>query len=148
MAVTTHSKFKHEVVETYQDGECIFKEGDTGKDLYIVQQGQVKIFKELDGENLEIAVFDRGDFFGDIGLLQNIPRIASAFACGEAKILVLRPAGFLLKIRRDPTFAFELLQQLSHRVFVSNQRILELVQRHNLSKDEFQKLLRELDGKA
>jgi CRP/FNR family transcriptional regulator, cyclic AMP receptor protein len=147
MVETTHSKFKHEVIETYTDGACIFKEGDVGKDLYVVQHGKVRIFKDVDGEQLEIAVFERGDFFGDIGLLQNIPRIASAFAMGETRLLVLRPAGFLLKIRRDPTFAFEMLQQLSHRVNVANERILELVKRHDFSKSELQKLLRELDGR-
>lgn len=148
MATTSHSRFKHDVVETFQDGECIFKEGDAGQDLYIIQKGAVKIFKTIAGEQVEIAIFERGHFFGDIGLLQNIPRYASAYAMGEVKLLTLRPAGFLLKIRRDPTFAFELLQQLSYRVKVANDRMMELVHRLKLSKDDVQQILKDVNGKT
>jgi CRP/FNR family cyclic AMP-dependent transcriptional regulator len=148
MKVKSHSKFKNEVVETYQDGANIFNEGDSGRDLYIVQKGNVKIFKTIGSEQVEIAKFERGDFFGDIGLLQNIPRYASAYAQGELSLLILRPAGFLLKIRRDPTFAFELIQQLSLRVKVTNDRLLELVHRFELSKEEVQKILMEIDGRS
>jgi CRP/FNR family cyclic AMP-dependent transcriptional regulator len=148
MLTTTHSRFQHEVVETFNDGECIFKEGDQGRDLYIIQKGSVKILKKIGDAEVEIAVFDRGHFFGDIGLLQNIPRYAAAYAIGDVSLLTLRPAGFLLKIRRDPTFAFELLQQLSYRVKVTNDRLTELAHRFKLSKDDLQQLLRDLNGKA
>lgn len=70
-----------------------------------------------DGESIfQIAEFNRGVFFGDIALLQSISRIVSAYAKGPTRLLILKPKGFLLKIRRDPTFAFELLQQMSLRV--------------------------------
>ena len=56
-------------------------------------------------------------------------------------------AGFLLKIRRDPTFAFEMIQQLSQRVKVTGDRILGIVSRLNLKPEEIKKILQELDGK-
>jgi CRP-like cAMP-binding protein len=148
MEVNLNSRFKHHVVENYKDGECIFAEGDDGRNLYIVQSGQVRIVKKMGDKEVELAVFDRGDFFGDMGLLQNIPRYAGAFARGEVRVLVLGRAGFLLKMRRDPTFAFEMLQQLSHRIKVSNDRLLLLVQKSNLPTQEIQKILHDLDGKA
>ncbi len=147
MGLTSHSRFKHDIVQVFQDGDCIFKEGDNGKDLFIIQRGAVKAFKKINNEQVEIAAFERGDFFGDIGLLQDIPRYASAYAKGEVQLLILGPAGFLLKIRRDPTFAFEMLQQLTHRVKVSNDRLLELVNKFDLPKDDLQKILFNLDGK-
>ena len=61
-------------------------------------------------------------------------------------MLILKPAGFLLKIRRDPTFAFEMLQQLSFRVKMSNDRLLELVTRHQLPIDEVQNVLKIVGG--
>ena len=148
MKITPKTRFKHDIIQNYQDGECIFKEGDYGRDLYIIQKGTVCIRKQIGNENLEVTVFERGDFFGDIGLLQNIPRYASAYAKGEVRLLILRPAGFLLKIRRDPTFGFEMLQQLSRRVKVSNDRFLELAKRFQLSPQDIQKLFNDIDGKS
>ncbi len=147
MSVKREDRFKHEIIEEFEDGDCIFDEGDTGRDLYIVQSGSVKILKNTSGNVMEIAEFNKGDFFGDIALLQSIPRYAGAYALGRTRLLILKPAGFLLKIRRDPTFAFEMLQQMSLRVKVSNDRLLELVQKFNLPKDEVQKLILAMMGK-
>lgn len=147
MSVKREGRFKHEIIEEYEDGDCIFDEGDTGRDLYIVQKGSIKILKNTGGHVIEIAEFNKGDFFGDIALLQSIPRYASAYARGKTRLLILKPAGFLLKIRRDPTFAFEMLQQMSFRVKVSNDRLLELVQKFNLPPAEVQKILLTMMGK-
>ncbi len=120
--------FSHESIRTYTDGEKIFAEGDTGRDLYVVQRGAVEIRKATKGGDLPLARFGRGHFFGELALVHSLPRSASAYAVGETRLLVLQPGGFLLKIRRDPTFAFELIQQLSHRVKVSNDRLVSLVE--------------------
>jgi CRP/FNR family transcriptional regulator, cyclic AMP receptor protein len=141
-------KFEHEMVESYTDGECIFEEGDVGRDLYIVQSGEVRVLKKAQDQMIELAHFTKGDFFGDMALLQSIPRYAGAFATGETRLLILKPGGFLLKIRRDPTFAFEMMQQMSLRVKVSNDRVLQLVEKFNLPSDEVQKLLIDLGGKT
>jgi CRP-like cAMP-binding protein len=134
------------MIETFKDGDLIFEEGDIGRDLYIVQSGEVKISKLIDGNQIELAKFKKGDFFGDMALLQSIPRYASAHASGETRLLILKPGGFLLKIRRDPTFAFEMLQQLSLRIKVSNDRTLAIINKFNLPKDEVQKIMEVLDG--
>lgn len=146
--MNNEAKFSHEMIETFQDGETIFEEGDIGRDLYVVQSGEVRIVKNVNGQAIELAKFRKGDFFGDMALLQSIPRYASAFASGETRLLILKPGGFLLKIRRDPTFAFEMLQQMSLRIKVSNDRVLEIVNKFNLPKDEVQKLLNLLDGQS
>ena len=146
MALKTESRFEHEYLEDYEDGECIFEEGDTGRDLYIVQSGSAQILKKTKEYTVEMAVFKKGDFFGDMALLQSLPRYASAYAKGKTRLLILKPAGFLLKIRRDPTFAFEMIQQLSYRVKMSNDRLLHIVEKHKLPADEIQAMLQILGG--
>ncbi len=147
MSLTPEARFEHELIETYQDGEVIFSEGDTGRDLYIVQDGSVKITKISGQEVVEIARFNKGDFFGDMALLQSLPRYATAVSQGKTRLLILKPAGFLLKIRRDPTFAFEMLQQMSFRVKTSNDRVFQILERYQLPVNEVQDLLKELGGK-
>lgn len=146
--LTDEARFEHEMVEEYEDGQCIFEEGDVGRDLYIVQSGEVRILKNIQSQMVELAKFTKGDFFGDMALLQSLPRYAAAHAAGKTRLLILKPAGFLMKIRRDPTFAFEMLQQMSLRVKVSNDRVIELIEKYQLPNDEVQKLLLTLNGKA
>jgi hypothetical protein len=60
---------------------------------------------------------------------------------------VIQPGGFLLKIRRDPTFAFEMLQALSLRIKVSNERLLEVIQKGNIPKEKVEEILQMLSGR-
>lgn len=143
----SEARFEHEMIQSFENDEVIFEEGETGRDLYIVQQGYVRVTKNTVNEKIEIAQFSKGDFFGDMSLLQSLPRYATATAIGPTKLLILKPAGFLLKIRRDPTFAFEMLQQMSLRVKVSNDRVFEILQRYQLPMNEVQDILREIGGK-
>jgi hypothetical protein len=62
-------------------------------------------------------------------------------------MLILQPGGFLLKIRRDPTFAFEMLQQLSLRIKVSNERVLGLIHKGGISHEMAQEVLNSIEGK-
>ncbi len=141
------TKVTHEKVVLYEDGEDVFVEGDTSRDLFIIQEGEIEIFKKSPLGELKLAVFKRGDFFGDMALLQGGHRFAGAKAKGKTKLLVIQPGGFLLKIRRDPTFAFEMLQALSLRIKVSNERLLEVIQKGNIPKDKVEEILQMLSGK-
>lgn len=106
---------QHEV-QTFGHGEIIFNEGDSSSEMFVVRSGKVEISKSVGGHSMRLATLDRGSFFGEMSLLEGLPRSATARAIGDVSLLVLRPGSLLLQIRRDPTFAFELLQQLSGRI--------------------------------
>lgn len=147
MAQVLESRVTHEKIVQYEDGEFIFTEGDTSRDLFIIQEGEVEIYKNTSMGELKLAVFRRGDFFGDMALLQGGYRFAGAKAKGVTKLLVLQPGGFLLKIRRDPTFAFEMLQALSMRIKVSNERLIEVIQKGNIPKETVEEILQMMGGR-
>jgi CRP/FNR family cyclic AMP-dependent transcriptional regulator len=146
LPITLDKRFSNEHVRAYSDGDVVFQEGDEGRELYVIQSGAVVIKKQTDVGELSLARFEKGDFFGDMALLQGIPRFASAHAVGPTKLLVLQPGGFLLKIRRDPTFAFEMLQQLSLRVKVSNERLIQAVKSGGMGHDAVQEILNAVEG--
>ena len=106
---------QHEV-QKFGDGEVIFNEGESSSEMFVVRTGKVEISKHVGGHSMRLAILDRGSFFGEMSLLEGLPRSATARAIGDVSLLVLRPGSLLLQIRRDPTFAFELLQQLSGRI--------------------------------
>lgn len=143
----SQKRFAQELVRDYHDGEVIFSEGDEGRDLFVIQRGAVRVSKKTAQGELQLAEFTKGDFFGDMALLQSVPRFATARAVGETRLLTIQPGGFLLKIRRDPTFAFEMLQQLSQRVRIASERALEIARHAGLSQQQVEEILRQFERK-
>lgn len=141
-------QFTGDFEREFQDGETVFLEGDESREMYVIQEGQLVIKKKIpNGTEIQLARFTRGDFVGEMALLESLPRFATAYAVGKTKLLVLRPGGFLLKIRRDPTFAFEMLQQLSRRIRITNERLVDMVGLGGNARDVVEKLLRSSEEK-
>jgi CRP/FNR family cyclic AMP-dependent transcriptional regulator len=103
-------------VETFDDGDVIVREGERGREMYVIQSGSVEVTKLVDGQRVPLATLQRGAFFGEMSLLESLPRYATVRAKGKTTLIVLEPGSLLGLIRRDPTFAFEMLQQMSGRI--------------------------------
>lgn len=129
-------KFSQETVLEFNDGEIVFQEGDPGQEMFIIQRGSVRIAKKSNKGELELAVMRQGDFFGEMTLLESEPRNATAYAQGKTTLLLIPRGGFLLKIRRDPTFGFEIMQSLSRRIRDTNERLID-----QLGEDQREKIL-------
>lgn len=108
----------------YADGEVICSEGESGAEMFIIQSGKVRIWKNARRGPVELAVLDKGNFFGEMSVLEGLPRDATAQAVGKARVLVMNTGALLIRLRRDPTLAFELLYRLSGRVRTLNSRLL------------------------
>ncbi|XP_034962709.1 cAMP-dependent protein kinase type II-alpha regulatory subunit [Zootoca vivipara] len=87
--------------KTFQDGERIIAQGDKADSFYIVESGEVKILiksKTVTGKDanqeVEIARCEKGQYFGELALVTNKPRAASAYAVGEVKCLVMDVQAF------------------------------------------------------
>src|SRR2546426_3156700 len=68
-------------------GEMIYVEGDLGSEMYVVQSGAVRIYRTLGGVKQELAIMEKGDFFGEIAVLEGLPRTASAEALDTSEII-------------------------------------------------------------
>lgn len=133
-------KFEQEA-RVYQDGDVIFTEGEDTREMYIVQDGQVVVSKKSARGDVELAVLRKGDFVGEMSLLESLPRSATARARGTTKLLAIHPGGFLLKIRRDPTFAFEMMQTLSRRIRMTNENLMSELNREGFKTEAVEKIL-------
>lgn len=136
-------RFTEEYSLHFQDGETIFKEGDEGREMYIVAKGEVTLLKQIHGKEMTLATLKRGEFFGEMALLESLPRTATAKAQGPTRLLVIQPGGFLLKIRRDPTFGFEMLQALSQRIRTTNEKLLNALS-HSSGTESLQSTVQEI----
>ncbi len=113
-------------VEIFHDGEVIVREGDETREMYVIQTGSVVVTKLIGGREHKLGTMGRGSFFGEMALLESLPRHATVRAVGDTKVLTIKPGSLLLKIRRNPTFAFEMLQSMSRRLREANNRLKKL----------------------
>jgi CRP-like cAMP-binding protein len=125
----------------YATGDVIFSEGDTSTEMFIVQEGKVKVTKKVAGGDLVLATLERGDFFGEMGLLDSQPRHATCAALEPTRLLAIRSGDLLIKLRRDPTFALEMLQSMSRRIRYLDDQVAKLTDDQRLSRREFDQLM-------
>lgn len=105
-----------ELGRVYEHGEVIFREGDAGDRLYVIQTGKVKITKQTPSGKLLISILESGEIFGEMALFDKLPRSATAVAEGEARLLGIDKTKFFQTISRDPTLAFRFLESMSKRI--------------------------------
>ncbi len=102
----------------YKKNTFIFCEHEAGDESYIIQHGKVKITKMLGGNEVLLAVLKAGDIFGEMALLENKPRSASAIAYDEdVTMLAVNRANFSSMVVEQPQLATRLITILSERIW-------------------------------
>ena len=98
-------------------GKILFREGDAGEDMYIIQSGRVAI-KKRTGANRDVtlAVLEKGDFFGEMAVLERMPRSATAEMSEAGDLIVISGDTFGDMIKSNPEIAFRMLRKYSIRL--------------------------------
>ena len=113
------------------NGETLFKIGDPGDSLYIVRSGLVEMFvKDHTGEKILLTTAGPGDLFGELSLLDNGPRAATAVALEDTELLVLDRGDLLLFLRRKPDAALDLMTVMGQRLRRSDELLRGRVSRN------------------
>jgi CRP-like cAMP-binding protein len=100
----------------FEKGKVLFKEGDRGEDMYIVQSGKVAIKKKLHDGETTLAVLEKGDFFGEMAILERAPRSASAEVVEDGDLIVIAGEMFGDMIKTNPEIAVRMLRKQSIRL--------------------------------
>ena len=74
----SEDKLFDRVGRVFPSGEILFRDGDAAETMYVLRSGRVRVFKEVNGREKTLAFIEAGDFFGEMALLNNKPRTASA----------------------------------------------------------------------
>lgn len=97
-------------------GDIIFSDGEIGNEMFIIQSGVVEILKEMAGETRVLATLEKGDFFGEMSVLEDVPRIASARAKTDVELVRINGATFDSMIRANTEIAVRMMRKLSRRL--------------------------------
>lgn len=101
-------------VRTYDDGGVIFRQGDTPDVVYVVRSGAVKIYRTQDGKDTTLGVLKAGDMFGEMAVVGNKPRSASAQASGATECAVFSMEQFRSTVGSPEVWA--LLEKMCDRI--------------------------------
>jgi len=111
-------------IQHFKKDTAIFYQSDKSNDLYIVLRGKIKasIFND-EGEELVLAIFEEGSFFGEMGLIDGADRSATLIADEDSMLSVLERRRFLELIKQDVLIAIELLIILADRIRTANRMV-------------------------
>jgi len=115
---------------SFRRNEVIFHRDDPGTILFIIRGGRVKIsLQNEEGSEVTLALFGPGDFFGEMSLLDDLPRSATATALEPTDVLTLAREQFLAAIEQQPQMAAQVMAALSSRLRNADQMIEDIITR-------------------
>ena len=112
-------------VQGFREAEVIFEEGSSGSEMYLIHSGKVLLsVRQGENQQLPLLVLNPGDFFGEMALVDDRPRSATASAVEDnTELIVVDRAKFLFMVRQQPEFALSLMHTLCKRLREMDKRL-------------------------
>jgi CRP-like cAMP-binding protein len=108
-------------INEYDVGHVIFEEGSTGRELYVVLDGKIDIVKDSGATRTTIVTLGKGEFFGEMAVIDGSSRSATAIAAApKTKVMRINHARFVYLVSQQPAFALMIMDALSKRLRASN----------------------------
>jgi len=117
-------------------GSIIFEEGDLGLAMYVIEAGEVSIRKQIGAEDRVLATLGKGDFFGEMCMLEEeTPRSASAIAVSDVDAVMIDQSAFTFILKHNPEIAIRMMRKLVIRLRQTT-RLLEEAVGHEVDLEE------------
>ena len=100
----------------YAPGDVLFREGEAGEVMFVIQSGAVRISKSIGGEDKVLAVLGPGEFLGEMAILNGKPRTATATVVEQARCLVIEARTLEQMVARNAEIALRLIKKLAKRL--------------------------------
>jgi len=110
----------------YKAGDVVFRDGETGEEMYIVNSGAVEVVKEIDGRRTVLSRLEKGDFFGEMAILEALPRSATVEVVEDAVLIKINKATFETLLKSNIEIAIRMLRKYSIRLREANMEIERL----------------------
>jgi CRP-like cAMP-binding protein len=115
MGLTPLDEASIEVV-TFPKGKVLFRQGEKGGAAYIVNSGAVGIFRETGDRKVPLATVRKGELFGEMAVIDNSPRMATAFTLEESTLMVISADVMMDKMRKSDPFIKALVLMLMNNL--------------------------------
>lgn len=113
---------------TFPAGKVIFEEGDLGLAMYVIEKGEVEIRKHFGKEDRSLVVLGKGDFFGEMCMLEDeVPRSATALALTDVETVTIDRSAFTFILKHNPEITIRIMRKLIRRLRQTTQLLEEAV---------------------
>jgi CRP-like cAMP-binding protein len=109
--------------KSYKPGDTVFEEGAAGRELFIVQDGKVGVYKNTPDGVVELAVVEKGGIIGEMSLLDNMPRSATVKCVEAAKLMVISELTFQTALKTVPVWLTSIIKIVVSRLRDANKRV-------------------------
>nr|WP_246433968.1 cyclic nucleotide-binding domain-containing protein [Spirochaeta isovalerica] len=124
-------------IQNIDSKQMIFREGDSGNQMFLIVEGEVEIRKKTtEKSTTTLATLKKGDFFGEMAMVERKPRSASAIAVTDCKLLALDQNAFMTLIEQNSDFAVRMIKVLATRLRRTN-LLVEQVMGSDIEKQVF-----------
>ena len=110
----------------FNAGATVYSEGERGATMYIVQTGKVQLLRRLDEQVNVLCELEKGDFFGEMSILEGLPRTTSAEALEQSELIEINSMTFDKMIKGNIEIAIRMLRKLSIRLRQAEHRLTEV----------------------
>jgi len=112
---------------SFPRGTVLFREGAPGREMYVVQQGRVTISKRVGDVEKILSSLGPGEFLGEMSILNQKPRSATATCAEDSKLLVIDAKTFEAMIRSNAEIAIRMIKKLADRLHEADEQIENLL---------------------
>lgn len=105
----------------YIEDVSIFEAGDVAEEAFLIEEGEIRIFKEEDGIKHEIAVLGEGEIFGEMALIKNTSHTANAVATKRAVLIIITQKALKEKLEEADPLIAALIHMFVKRIYKSNE---------------------------
>ena len=119
MAENVLNKFE----KVFKAGDIIFCEYEKGDEFYVIKEGRVRISKIQDNKEKTLDIFEVHAIFGEMAIIEDAPRSATAIAETDVKLVVMKKQNFNELLVANPQWALSLIKTFSKRIFDAQRRL-------------------------
>ncbi len=115
-----------------KQGDILFRKGDTGSSMFIIQEGTIEISipVEQDHKDIRVSVLSQGDFFGELSLIDGLPRTATATATHTCQLLEMNRDDFIQFLMSRPSVAISMISEIGKRLQATNDLVTSLASKN------------------
>ncbi len=115
--------------KTFPKGSVLFREGDVGREMFVIRSGEVAISKQVRDVEKQLSTLGPGEFFGEMSIITSKPRSATATVLSDAALLVIDPKTFEAMLRGNGEIAVRIIKMLAARLAEADAQIENLLLR-------------------
>jgi CRP-like cAMP-binding protein len=127
-------------VKKFEKGQTIFTQSDKGSTMFIIHSGRIRLKRKIAGQDEDLGILEKGDFFGEMSLLEDLPRTATAIAEEDLELIEIDRKGFLNLLKSNVEIPIRMIRKYALKLEEMNRKFEYLLQ----NKREYDKGIREI----